>query len=138
MRDPHKTDSVTGLLVVACGLLAYGPAVYAQPDTGPPVADQHTRAIFLRNLCGQPMVSALARTTDGQTRVLTYEPVQPGQGRWIVLPRQQCLESVTVHLNNGRVLQADRLNECRPAAIVVSDGGIALRSSAQPGRRQPH
>jgi hypothetical protein len=122
---------VTRLLAIAYGLLACSQAAFAQPD-------QQSHASSLLNLCSQPMVSAVARTSDGQTRVLTHEPVQPGQGRWITLPRQQCLVSVTVHLNDGRVLKADRLKECRAAEIVVSDGGIELRSSAPPGRRQAH
>jgi hypothetical protein len=119
-------------------LVAIGPAALAQPAPTAPIAVAQSQSFALHNLSRQPVVSALARMTDGQTRVLTHEPIQVGQVRWIVVPRKQCVAMVTVHLNDGRVLTADGLNDCRPSRMVVSDAGIERREGSRPsGAQQP-
>jgi hypothetical protein len=70
--------------------------------------------------------------TDGKNRVLSYAPVQPNQARKIVVPRQECLDSMMVSLNNGRTLRADHMNDCTATQIVVGDTGIGTPSTVNP------
>jgi hypothetical protein len=113
----------TPLLAVL--LLAAAPA-WAQQYPAAPLSPngEQARAFSLKNMSHQPVVSARAFMTDGQTRVLTHSPIEPGQAREVVVPRKDCLKAVSVQLNNGRSLKADHLNDCRSNLLIVGDNGI--------------
>ena len=123
------------LRAVAVGCLA----ARREPDVAQqfPAAPLRTpgeqmRSFSLTNESGQVVTSAQAHMTDGKDRVLTYEPIQRNQAREIVVPRQECLDSVVVHLNNGRTLRAEHMNDCKATKIVVGKTGIGIASNANP------
>jgi hypothetical protein len=90
---------------------------------------------LLTNQSGQVIVSALAQMTDGKKRVLTYSPLPRKEARWIVVPKQECLDSLVVHLNDGETLRADHMNDCTAGKIVVGPARVVVVSSqALPGR----
>ena len=96
------------------------------------------RSFSLKNESGQVLTSAQAHMTDGKNRVLTYASVQPNQAREIVVPRQECLDSLVVQLNNGRTLRAGHLNDCKATQIVVGEPGSASsRTSTPPAITSP-
>lgn len=111
--------------LLAALLLAAAPA-WAQQYPAAPLSPngEQARAFSLKNMAHDPVVSARATMTDGQTRVLTHEPIQPGQARQVVVPRKDCLAKVSVQLNNGRTLKAEHLNDCRSNLLIVGDKGI--------------
>ena len=111
--------------LLAAMLLAAAPA-WAQQYLAAPLSPngEQARAFSLKNMSHEPVVSARAYMTDGKTRVLTHEPIEPGQARQVVVPRKDCLAKVTVQLNNGRKLTADHLKDCRSNLLVVGDKGI--------------
>ncbi len=113
------------LLPAVCLLLTAG-AAQAQQFPAAPVRTpgEQMRSFLLKNESGEVLTSAQAHMTDGQNRVLTYEPVQPNQAREIVVPRKECLDSLAIHLNNGRTLRADHMNDCKATQIVVGDAGV--------------
>jgi len=92
---------------------------------------QRARSVSLHNLSKQVVVSAEARMTDGKTRPLTDRPVRVAQAREIVVPASECLDGVTVKLDDGRTLRADNLKECGATRIQVDDNGVHLLSSAR-------
>ncbi len=84
----------------------------------------------------QAIVFARAYMTNGKSRALTYSPIEPGEAREVVVPRKDCLSSVSVQLNNGRTLKAAHLNDCRSNQLIVGDQGIdVLSASVQRLRR---
>ena len=118
-------------LIVAVASFYVSVGAYAQTYPAAPLSPkgEQARSLSLRNMSGQVITSAQAHMTDGSNRVLTHETVQPNQAREIVVPRNACLEGVTVHLNNGSTLKADKLNDCRSSLIVVGGEGIDVRSA---------
>ena len=72
----------------------------------------------------QAIVFARAYMTNGKSRALTYSPIAPGDARQVVVPRKDCLASVSVQLNDGRTLKAAHLHDCRSNQLIVSDHGI--------------
>jgi hypothetical protein len=92
---------------------------------------QRARSVSLHNLSKQVVVSAEAHMTDGKTRPLTDRPVRVAQAREIVVPASECLDGVTVKLDDGRTLRADNFKECGATRIQVDDSGIHLVSSAR-------
>ena len=124
------------LLPVLCLAMAVYPAFAQQRPAAPLTPNgEQMRAFSLRNQSHQPITSAEAHMTDGKDRVLTYAPVQPNQARQIVVPRQECVDSVTVHLNIGKTLHADHLQDCRATQIMVGDAGIGVQSNVNPRSR---
>jgi hypothetical protein len=93
---------------------------------------EQMRSFSLKNESGQVITSAQAHMTNGKNRVLTYEPVQPNQAREIVVPRNECLDSLTIHLNDGRTFHADHMNDCKETKILVGNRGIGLASNVNP------
>ena len=124
---------ISGLLL----LTSSAPALAQPMPPGP--APAQSRAFSLKNMTGQVITSAQARTTDGNTRVLSHEPLQPNESRQIIVPRNACLDSVIVHLNDGRTLKAENMDDCRSNQLVVGEQGINVLSSdvqrAQRGAR---
>jgi hypothetical protein len=121
------------VLLLTCVLLAAGPALAQQFPAAPLRSPgEQMRSFSLKNESHQAVTSAQAHMTDGQNRVLTYEPVQPNQAREIVVPRKECLDAVIVHLNDGRTLRADHMNDCKATQIVVGDAGIGMQSNVNP------
>ncbi|MGA3401928.1 MAG: hypothetical protein ABSC95_22160 [Acetobacteraceae bacterium] len=121
------------LLPLVCLVLTAGPALAQQFPTAPLRSPkEQMRSFSLKNESGQVVTSAQAHMTDGKNRVLSYAPVQPNQARKIVVPRQECLDSMMVSLNNGRTLRADHMNDCTATQIVVGDTGIGTPSTVNP------
>ncbi len=120
-------------LPLAALLLAASPTLAQQFPAAPlRTPGQQMRSFSLTNESGQVVTSAQAHMTDGKDRVLTYEPIQRNQAREIVVPRQECLDSVVVHLNNGQTLRAGHMNDCKATKIVVGKTGIGIASNANP------
>jgi hypothetical protein len=95
---------------------------------------EQVRTFWFKNESGQVIMSVQAHMTDGKNRVLTYAPVEPTQAREIVVPREECIDSMAVHLNNGRTLRADHMNDCKATQIVVGEAGIGVQSNVNPGQ----
>lgn len=121
------------LLLVCCLALAAAPAAAQQFSAAPLVPKgEQVRSFVLRNQSGAAITSVLAQMTDGKKRVLTYEPVEPNQARRIVVPRNECLDVVTVRLTTGKTLRAADLNDCGAAPIVVGEAAIAVQAPVKP------
>jgi len=120
-------------LLLPCLTLAAVPA-FAQQFPAAPLRSpgEQMRSFLLRNESGQLVTSAQAHMTDGKNRVLTYAPVQPNQAREIVVPREECLDSVAVQLNNGRMLRVDHMNDCKGTQILVGEAGLGVQTSVKP------
>lgn len=123
-------------LVLPVGLMLIAAPALAQQLPVAPLGSpgQQMRRFLLTNQSGQVIVSAEARMTDGKKRVLTYAPLPRNQARWIVVPRQECLDSMVVHLNNGLTQHADHLNDCKAAKIVVEQTRIVIPANQDPLR----
>ncbi|HTW69098.1 MAG TPA: hypothetical protein VME47_04350 [Acetobacteraceae bacterium] len=123
------------LLMIAL-VLSAAPAL-AQQFPAAPVRSpgQPVRSFSLTNQSGQVIVSAQAKMSDGKQRVLTYAPIQRNQAREIVVPRQECLDSMAVHLNDGQTLRAVHMNDCNGTKIIVGPTGIRIASNANPLRQ---
>ncbi|HUN42675.1 MAG TPA: hypothetical protein VMU81_20460 [Acetobacteraceae bacterium] len=119
------------LLPIALVLLAT-PALAQQLPAAPLRAPGAMRSFSLTNRSGEVIVSAEAKMTNGKQRVLTYAPIQRNQAREIVVPRQECLDSVAVHLNNGQTLRAAHMNDCKATKIIVGRTGIGVASNENP------
>ena len=121
------------LLLVISVLLAAAPAM-AQQHPAAPLRSQgeRMRSFSLINRSGQVVTAAQAHMTDGKDRVLTYAPIQPNEAREIVVPASECLDAVTVHLNDGRTLRGAHLNDCKLTKIVVGHSGIGTNSNENP------
>lgn len=119
-------------------ILSAVPALAQQHPAAPltPSAAQ-MRSFSMKNQSGEVITSAEARMTDGKTRVLTYAPVQPNEAREIVVPRQECLAALTVHLNNGKTLRAGHLRDCKETKIFVGAHGIGIGSNLNPRDETP-
>jgi hypothetical protein len=120
-------------VLLLCLTLAAIPAL-AQEFPAAPLRSpgEQMRSFSLTNESGQVVTSAQAHMTDGKNRVLTYAPVQPNHAREIVVPREECLGSLAVHLNNGRTLRADHMNDCKATQILVGEAGLGVRSRVNP------
>lgn len=116
--------------LLAALLLVTGPA-WAQQYPAAPLgpSGEQARAFSLKNMSHQAIVSAKAFMTDGQSRVLTHSPIEPGQSREVVVPRKDCISAVSVQLNNGRSLKAENLDDCRSNQMIVGDQGIDILGS---------
>jgi hypothetical protein len=125
------------LLLPLAGLLLAATPALAQQFPAAPLRSkgEQVRAFSLKNESGQVVTSAQAHMTDGKRRVLTYEPVQPNEAREIVVPRNECIDAVTVQLNDGRTLRANHMNDCKETKIVVGKAGIDVQSNTNPRRR---
>ena len=123
-------------LLFAALLLVAGPAA-AQLRPAAPLAPsgEQSRSFSLKNTSQHAVTRADAHMTDGQTRKLTDDRLQPQQSRQIVVPRSECLDSIDVSLDNGRSLRAENLNDCRDTQIVVTDNGIDTGSNLNPRSR---
>lgn len=120
-------------LPFACMVLLAGPALAQQFPAAPLRSKgEQMRSFSMKNQSGQVITSAEAHMTDGKTRVLTYAPVQPNEAREIVVPRQECLAGLTVHLNNGKILHATKLNDCKSTKVFVGAQGIGIGSNLNP------
>jgi len=116
------------------GLVLVSAPALAQQFPAAPLRSpgEQMRSFSLTNQSGQVITSAQAQMTDGKKRVLTYAPIQRNQAREIVVPRQECLDQVVVHLNNGQTLHADHMNDCKATKIVVGQAGIGMQSNLNP------
>jgi hypothetical protein len=124
-------------LLLVCFTLVSAPALAQQHPAAPLRSPgEQMRSFSLTNRSGDVITAAEAKMTDGKRRVLTYAPVQPNQAREIVVPRQECLASLTVRLNNGRTLRAAHLDDCKATQIVVGTQGIGIGSNANPRGKQ--
>ena len=121
-------------VMIALTCMCFGVAANAQTYPAAPLSPngEQARSLSLKNTSGQTITSAQAQMTDGSSRVLTHEPLQPNQAREVVVPRKACLQGVTVHLTNGRTFKADSLNDCRSSEIIVGGEGINVRSANVP------
>ncbi|HUB13996.1 MAG TPA: hypothetical protein VMB34_18750 [Acetobacteraceae bacterium] len=123
------------MLLTVWLMLAGGSALAQQLPAAPLGSPgQQMRSLSLTNQSGQVITSAEAQMTDGRKRVLTYAPIERNQARAIVVPRQECLDSVEVHLNNGQTLRASHLHDCKATKIVVGTAGIRLNANLNPLR----
>lgn len=121
------------LILLTAVLLCATPTLAQQFPAAPlRSAGEQMRSFSMTNQSGQVVTSAVAHMTDGKTRVLTYAPVQPNQAREIVVPRNECLDSLTVHLNDGRTLNAAHMNDCKATKILVGAAGIGTQSNVNP------
>jgi hypothetical protein len=115
--------------VLQVSILSAWAQQYPAAPLGP--EGQRARSVSLHNLSKQVVVSAEAHMTDGKTRPLTDQPVRVAQAREIVVPASECLDGVTVKLDDGRTLRAENFKECGATRIQVDDNGIHLLSSAR-------
>ncbi|HUB45998.1 MAG TPA: hypothetical protein VMB73_13510 [Acetobacteraceae bacterium] len=121
------------VVLPVCLVLIAAPALAQQLPVAPLGSPgEQMRRFLLANQSGQTIVSAEAWMTDGEKRVLTYAPIPRNQARWIVIPRQECLDSMVVKLDNGLTQRAKHMNNCKAIKIVVGQARIVITPNQDP------
>ena len=94
--------------------------------------DQTQRGFSLTNHTGQTIEHAEITTTLGKTqKVSTYGPIQPAQSTKFRMDAGQCVAAVQVRLKGGKVIRADKLNDCRFPRLVATAQGISAQTAAR-------
>ena len=120
-------------LIVTAVMLIAAPALAQRFPAAPlRTPGEQVRSFALTNRSGDVIVSVEAKMTDGTRRVLTYAPIQRNEVREIVVPRQECLDSMAVHLNNGKTLRAVHMKDCKATRITVGRTGIGTATNENP------
>lgn len=131
--------------LLICAASASSPA-FAQGTGAPAPSSQVTgtqapgnsggalRDFSLRNQSHQAVVEATAETSAGHLKILGEGgQIAPSQARTFQLGAGQCVQSLRVKLQDGRVLRAAGLKDCHDPELLVRDGGIAPVTQAVPG-----
>jgi len=130
---PKLSHTLLAPGLLAAVLLLPAASAWAQKPAAVPLGSGAHHSFALRNLATHAIVEAQGRMQGGQDQDFTHgNPIQPSEGREIVVPVKVCLSGLTIKFDNGQTLQRDKLNDCDLTQIIVRDAKIDVTNSAMP------